>query len=52
VPCLHCGEINLDSAVFQMTFPIVDMHRCCELDLHYQLIDVQRTTNRAALTNL
>lgn len=52
MPCLHCGEINLDSAVFQMTFPIVDMHRCCELDLHYQLIDVQRTTNRAALTNL
>ena len=45
VPCLHCGEVHLDSAkMFQMTFPIVDMHKCCELDLHYRLIDVQRTT--------
>jgi hypothetical protein len=40
VPCLHRGEIDLGSTVFRMTFSIVDVRRCCELDLHYQLIAI------------
>lgn len=31
VPCLHYGEINLDSDVSYCRYA---MHRCCELDVH------------------
>ena len=40
VPCLHCGEINLDSANVSddVCYCRYAIYRCCELDLHYQLL--------------